>query len=191
MNCSLVALYKRATMSKTLSISFKKSDITDLLVIRANCSHKTSDSLEKTYFSYVFDSFSQFSSLYMPKSESLPSLFDQSLFLKEGRERFTTKKWPWANPSRCSLQMSDRERFAPIAYDKRATGAICSFSWANRFFTHKNDLLKKPMSEFPTLLGTGPHTASEILPVSCNPKSGPKKFYITFLKVAPETKFVP
>ena len=127
MNCSLVALYKRATMSKTLSISFKKSDITDLLVIRANCSHKTSDSLEKTYFSYVFDSFSQFSSLYMPKSESLPSLFDQSLFLKEGRERFTlvalslykkvtmskslpllfTNERPWAVCSHCLWQKSD------------------------------------------------------------------------------------
>ena len=84
--------------------------------------------LEKTYFSYAFDSFSQFSLLFMTKSESLPLLFPQSL-----------------------LQKRDRERFIPVAHDKRATlfheGIALSL-------TKTRDLLKKPMSEFPTRIQT-------------------------------------
>ena len=49
---ALVALYKRAIVSKSLSISFQKSNVSDSLVIQANCSQNTSDSLEKSYFSY-------------------------------------------------------------------------------------------------------------------------------------------
>ena len=36
-----------------------------------------------------------------------------------------------------SLQKSDRERFAQVAHDKRATGAIRSFSLSNHSFAHK------------------------------------------------------
>ena len=60
----------------------------------------------------------------------------------------------WAFCSWRSLQKSDHERFAQVAHDKRATGAIRSFSQANRSFTHKktSELLEKPMSEFPILV---------------------------------------
>ena len=52
---------------------------------------------------------------FLPKSESLKSLFAHSLFFKE-----------------------QLEQLAPVAIYKRATGAIHSFSWANRSFDHKN-----------------------------------------------------
>ena len=80
---------------------------------------------------------------------------------------------PRANHSRCSslsrsrhsLQKRNCERFAPIAYDKRATGVIHSFSRANRYFailltqtqwfTQKTSyLLEKPMSKVSTLRQT-------------------------------------
>ena len=64
---------------------------------------------KKNGFLYVFDSFSQFFPLFMPKRELLISLFAQS-------------------------QKSDRERFTPVAYDNRATGAIHSFSRVNCSF---------------------------------------------------------
>ena len=47
---------KRAIMSELLSISLKKSGISDTFVIRANCSQKTRDLIEKKVFSNVFDS---------------------------------------------------------------------------------------------------------------------------------------
>ena len=65
--CSLIwptmseSLSKRAPVSKLLSISLKKRDDSGSLVIRSNCSQKTSNFLnKKTYFSYVLDSFSPF-----------------------------------------------------------------------------------------------------------------------------------
>ena len=57
-------------------------------VIRAKRSQQTSASLKKTYFLYVFDTFSQFFHLSMPKSEALPSFFAQWLCFKELWERF-------------------------------------------------------------------------------------------------------
>ena len=68
-------------MSKLLSISLKKSDISDSLMIQANRSQKMSDSLEKTYFSCVYDSFPRL----FQKSNPLPSLFAQLLFFKDRR----------------------------------------------------------------------------------------------------------
>ena len=41
------------------------------------------------------------------------------------------KERPWAICSLRSLQKSNRERFAQVARDKRAMGAIHSLSWAN------------------------------------------------------------
>ena len=91
---------------------------------RANCCHYSlkksdvSDSLfrsQKTMFLTVFNCFSPF---YAYKSESLPSLFAPSLFLKECQERFT-----------------------PITLYKRATTSHLLFSKSNslyRSFAHKN-----------------------------------------------------
>ena len=110
---------------KLLSISFKKSDISYSLVIRANRSQKTSDSLKKKHFIVCFG---QFFPIFMSKSESLPSLFAQSLFFKEPWERYAlvalekrgilipslfTKEKLRAIRSRCSWQKSDcMEQFA-------------------------------------------------------------------------------
>ena len=59
----------------------------------------------------------------------------------------------WTIPFRCSLLKSELEQFAQIAHDKRAMGAIHSFSQGNRSFAHKKtrESLEKLMSEFPTL----------------------------------------
>ena len=46
-----------------------------------------------------------------------------------------------------SLQKSDRERFDQVAYDKRARGAIHSFSQANRSFAHKNERIARKTDE--------------------------------------------
>ena len=57
---------KRATVSKSLSSFFKKKGVmSDSLVIRANLSQKE----------YAFDGFSLHFLFFMPKSESLSSLF--------------------------------------------------------------------------------------------------------------------
>ena len=95
-----------------------------------------SNSLKKNVFLYVFHCFSPF----MPKSESLLTLFalPRSL-LKSNWSDFLlslfTKERSWANPSRCSLQKSDCEQFAPVA------------------LLHKkmSDSLEKPKSKFSTL----------------------------------------
>ena len=88
----------------------------------------------KTYSMYTIDSISQISHFFLPKSESLLSLFAQSLFLKSNRSDLLsslfTKKQQWANRSRCSLQKSNCERitlskskslFRSFAHKKQAT----------------------------------------------------------------------
>ena len=76
-----VAIYKhdkRATVSKSLSSFFKKKGVmSDSLVIRANLSQKE----------YAFDGFSLHFLFFMPKSESLSSLFAQMFFFNERREQ--------------------------------------------------------------------------------------------------------
>ena len=64
--------------------------------------------------------------------------------------------FPFLMPKSESLKQSDPEQFYPVAHDKRAMRAICSFSRANHSFAHKktSNFLKKPMSKFPTLAQT-------------------------------------
>ena len=89
------------------------------------------------------------------KSESLPSLFAQSLFFKERRvwfllvaldkraagslPSFFTKEGPWAISPRCSWQKSE--------------GSDSLFFTSKSLFCSQktSDLLEKPMSKFPTL----------------------------------------
>ena len=57
-----------------------------------------------------------------------------------------------ANRSCCSSLIgsflkSDSERFAQVAHDKRAKGVICSFSWVNRSFAHKNEGIARKSDE--------------------------------------------
>ena len=75
-NADSIRVKKRATISESLLISFKKSD-----------------SIEKTYLSYVFDSFNSF-----------------SFFLSTGSIR-----------SPRFLQKSDRKRIAHVTLYKKAT----------------------------------------------------------------------
>ena len=122
-NCkqiTLVALNKRATVSDSLrsvmkkeqpwsNHSLRKSCVSDLLMILcSNRSQKTSNSLKKTYFLYVFDSFSLF---LCPRAN-----------------------WFCHSSLRHSFVKSDCERFVHVAHDIKLTGAICSFSQANRYF---------------------------------------------------------
>ena len=116
-------------------------------VIRGKTFQKTSDSLENSYFSYVFDSFL----LYYAKSKLLTSLFSHLLFLKSDLSELLlsliTKERPWSMHSRCSLKKSKsgicskkrvNHTFALSLKKKRA---ICSKNWwANSkpwWFTHK------------------------------------------------------
>ena len=108
--------------------SFKKSNISDLLVIQANRSQKRASRLKKFRYCVVFP-------LFMPKSKSHQSLSPS--FLKSNREQIT-----------------------PVVLYKRATGVIALFhKWIDLFLfgsQKMSKLLKKPMSEFPTLpLGHG------------------------------------
>ena len=111
----------------------------DSLVIRANRSQKTGDSLEKFPFLCPRANHSRRSSLICSflksdLSDSLPPLF--------------TKELPWAICSGRSWQKSDREKFTQVAHDKRATGAISSFQQANRSFvlllTKNERIAQKP-----------------------------------------------
>ena len=87
MSKSILSFFtKKWPWANRSQISFKKSDVSDSLVIRVNRSQKTSNLLQKkTYFSYDFDSYSPF---LCQKSKSLPSLFAQSLFFKDWWDRF-------------------------------------------------------------------------------------------------------
>ena len=122
----LIALYKRAAMSKSLLSLFKKDQ----------CQWFTRESLfhskkkerfarKKSYFSPCFLQFFTVVPLSMLKSDSLPSLFIPLLFFKE---------LLWANRSCLSLQKSDCEWFAHIALYKRATGVMRSFPRGNHYF---------------------------------------------------------
>ena len=65
--------------------SLKMSDVSDPLVNPANWSKKRAIHWQNSYFSYVFW---QFSTFFIPESESLTLLFAHLLFFKERLERF-------------------------------------------------------------------------------------------------------
>ena len=128
-----IALYRRANCSRH---SLKKSDVSDLLVILSNSLQKTSDSLEKFVFLYVFDSFSHFlSSRAIHSGCSL--LIADALFFKERLEQFTPialyTRVTMINSLRSLMTKERRELFA-LFHERIAL------------------VLQKPISEFPTLL---------------------------------------
>ena len=75
------------------------------------------------------DSFSDFFPLFMPNSELLASLLAHSLFFKEQLEQFALcKRATVSDLLRLLMTKEQWERFAQVAHDKTATGAIYSFS---------------------------------------------------------------
>ena len=143
---ALVALYKRATMSKLLLLLCKKEQHGWFARASRESLSKMSDLLKKIHiFLFVFDSFSLLFPFLCPRANrSHRSLLSRS-FLKSYRSDLLsslfTKERPWGNHSQRSLQKSDHERLAPFAHDKRETGAICSFLQANRSLAYKNQVI--------------------------------------------------
>ena len=122
----LITLKKRVSLSKLLSISFKKSYISGLLVIWANRSKKMSNLLEKKRFLYFLKDCPQFFPLFMPKSQSLQSLFALSL--------------PW---------LFKKERPLPSLFKKERQERFIRFTSDSLFHSEKtSNSLKKPMLEF-------------------------------------------
>ena len=130
----------------------------DSPVLQENRFQKWAICSKKFIFFVCFWQFFTAFPLFMPKSESLPSLFAQSLFFKELQERFALVTLYKRATMRESL---------PTLFTKERPWAIGSFrSWQKRdrsdlfFFTGESlfslqkssDLLVKPMSEFPTLV---------------------------------------
>ena len=110
---ALVTLYKRETLSKSRMISLKKSNISDLLMIRANCSKKISNLLKKTYYCMFLTNLDSFSPFVCPRANRLSCYLLSRSFLKsKGSDSFSSlfkkeqqwanwslrslKKWPWA-----------------------------------------------------------------------------------------------
>ena len=135
---ALVALYKRATVSKSLLslflkeqpwanrswfLLYKKIDASDLLV---------------NWIS-VFLSFSQFFTLFMLKSKLLPSLFK--------------KEWPWANCSHPALQKERLWAICSCCSWQKSDGSNSLFFTSESLFCSQktSNLLEKLMSKFPTL----------------------------------------
>ena len=96
------------------------------------------------YVQYVFFSFSLLFPFFMPKSESLPSLFAQLLFFKEQWEQ---------------LALVTLDKRATMSYllsllmTKKSDGSdLLIFTNESLFCSQKmSDLLEKPMSKSPTL----------------------------------------
>ena len=117
--------------------SLKKSSVSDSLVIQANRSQKTNDSLKKFVF---FVCLRQVFLFLMPKSESLTLLFAHSLLFR--LEWFAPvalyKRATWAiNLSNSLRLLITKERLWAIRSRhslKKSKSAICSQKWANRTF---------------------------------------------------------
>ena len=125
---------------------------------------ETSDWLKKKlYFLFVFDSFSLCFPFLCPRANCSHLSLLSCSFLKSDRSYslslLLTKEQLWANCSRRILQKSNHERFTPIAHDnieRREQFTLFHAQIAHSLFcsfTHKkmSNLLKKPMSQFPTL----------------------------------------
>ena len=118
---------KRATMRKSLNL-FKIERGQWFACNSSKWLSKSHRFARKKCIFNVFDSFPPF----YTRSESLPSLFARRAFLKS--DVHSLRSW----------KKSDHERFAPVAHDKRAMGAICSFSQVNLSFAHKKQANRSP-----------------------------------------------
>ena len=145
----LVTLNKRATMSDLLRSFMTKEIHWSKLSRHSVKMSNMSDSQKKNHifcmFLTGFHCFSPF--LCQRANRERRSLLSRSFLNSYGSHSLLTKERLWLNSSLCSLQKSDRDQFAPVASDKRATGAIRSFSWAIRSFAHKKQAIRSKTSE--------------------------------------------
>ena len=139
---SLLSLNKRATVRDCSGHSWQKSNSEKITLnlfkiergqwFACNSSKWLSNNKQfarkRCILQCFFDSFPPF----YTRSESLPSLFARRAFLKS--DIHSLHSW----------KKSDHERFAPVAHDKRAMGAICSFSQVNLSFAHKKQANRSP-----------------------------------------------
>ena len=117
-------------MSKSLLISLKKSNVSD----SSEWLSKNERFAKKTYFLYVFDSFSLVFRCIKPKSEWLLwPLFNQSLF----------KRVTVSDSLRLLMTKEPQERFTHF-HERTALS-----------HTKTSDSLEKPMSEFLSLAKNG------------------------------------
>ena len=143
----MFALYKRVTMSDSLTLLFTKerceqipfvAHVSDSLMTWADCLQIKSDWLKNVNFCMVL---TVFPLLYAQEKNSLcHSSLIRSLLksvLSDSLPSFFIKEWPWVICSGLSWQKSTRDWFAQVAHDKRATGVIHSFSQVNYSFVHK------------------------------------------------------
>ena len=84
---ALVALYKKTTVNKSLSIYLKKSDFSDSLMIQANRSQKTRNSLENIFWYRFFWEF--FTFLWKRANHSCCSSLSCSLLKINGIDSLT------------------------------------------------------------------------------------------------------
>ena len=121
--------FLRATVSDLLALLFKKSVMSDSLVIRANRSQKRAILSKKSYFFRFLTVFHCFSTVL---SGSLLSHFAPSPFFKKQREPFAL-----VTLSKSSILSES----LPLLFKKVGPWAICSFSRVNRSFTHNKKVI--------------------------------------------------
>ena len=119
---------KKATMSHSLTLLFQKSDVCDLSKLLSK------NELFAQKFVFLYTIFLTVFFLSLPKSESLPLLFAHLLVFKERLSNSLIHTFLKSNLRDSLLSLFTKEqpyRFVQVAHDKRATGAIHTFSVTN------------------------------------------------------------
>ena len=138
--------YKRATMRESLSSLLKRSDESDSPLIWVNRSKKTSYSLKKNcIFCKCFTTFP----LFMPRGNR--SLLHSSFLESDGSNSLSslfTKEQPWENRS---FTIERLWAFHSHCFLQKRDGSVSKSLFCS--FAHKktSDSLEKPKSKFPTL----------------------------------------
>ena len=141
---ALVALYKRASLVESLSLLCKKNEMSDLLVIWANCSQKRVIRSKQIIFSYVFSVLPCFYPFLCPRANRSVALYWRA------RERFAlVALYKRAIMSKSLMLLFTKERLWVIrihcSWHKRdgSNSLFCS--------QKTSDLLEKPTSKFSVL----------------------------------------
>ena len=154
---SLAALYKRATRANRFRHSLKKSDMSDSLMIWANCSQKrVIGSTKKLYFLMfltIYEFFHCFSPLFCPRVNC------SSLSLLSCSRRSLRKTYLWGNCSSLSLFSLSFHALYKIPIVSDLLPSLFKPERKSKFFLSEplfrsqktSDSLEIPKSEFPTL----------------------------------------